>query len=393
MTARARRPCPVCGGKRRRVVYQQRFMDGPMGGGYDVAVCGRCGAGFADGIPPQAEMDRYYTEQSKYTTYDQENQSESPWDLARFQATTDQITPHLKSRDVRILDIGCATGGLLSVFKRSGFRNAIGVDPSPDCATAAARLHGVTVRTSTLAQLAFWKDRFDLVLMVGVLEHLREAKEAVRIAADLLTNGGLIYVAVPDVAGLASCPNAPYQQFSVEHVNFFSTTSLGRLMAGCGLADVHTWTWVLEWRERVFEPILGGLYERAPLPQHQAFDEITEAALERYLSFSRAADQGIISLLKSLKMSQEPIIVWGAGTLARRLLATTRFAEANIVAFVDSNPHNQGKVLASRPILHPKDIVGRNERILICSVSFAKEIASAIRRKYRLRNRIITLAD
>jgi len=184
-------------------------MDGPLGDGYNVVVCTHCGAGFADGIPSQADMDRYYTEQSKYT-YDHADGAESPWDLKRFEATVGQITHYLKSRDARILDVGCATGGLLSVFTKSGFENVMGVDPSPACAEAAERLHGVKVLVSTLSQLSNWRERFDLILMLGVLEHLREVKDAVRVASRLLTQGGYLYCAVPDVEGLASCSNAHY---------------------------------------------------------------------------------------------------------------------------------------------------------------------------------------
>jgi FlaA1/EpsC-like NDP-sugar epimerase len=98
-------------------------------------------------------------------------------------------------------------------------------------------------------------------------------------------------------------------------------------------------------------------------------------------------------VIDSLRRSQEPILVWGAGTLARRLLATTSFAEANITGFVDSNPHLQGQVLSHRPILGPGQIVGRKESILICSVSFAKEIAGEIRNQHGFQNRVISLSD
>jgi len=384
------RRCPICDGLGRRLIHRQRFIDGPMGDGYNVVVCTQCGAGFADGIPSQAEMDRYYIEQSKYT-YDHADGAESTWDLKRFEATVGQIAHYLKSRNARILDIGCATGGLLSVFKKSGFENVMGVDPSPACAEAAGRLHGVKVLVSTLFQLTDWEERFDLILMLGVLEHLREVKDAVRVASRLLTQGGHIYCAVPDVEGLASCSNAPYQQFSIEHVNFFSISSLERLMSECGMVEEHAWIWTVEWREKILEPIVSGLYKPKSVPMHQLFDERTGPAMERYLAFSKEGDRKIHTVIDSLRSSQEPILVWGAGTLARRLLATTRFAEANIAAFVDSNPHLQGHVLADRVILAPRQLKGRNESVVICSVTFAKEIAGAIRYQYGYFNRMISL--
>lgn len=388
MSGSISRLCPICGGFGRRVVHKQRFLDGPLVDAYDVTVCGQCGAGFADKIPLQADMDRYYADESKYT-YDQTDGSESHWDLRRFEETADQIIPHLKAHDTRILDIGCATGGLLSVFKKRGFVNLTGVDPSPRCATLARRLNDLKVRVATFAQLCNWRKHFDLILMVGVLEHLHEVRAAVGIALRLLSRGGLIYCAVPDVERLAVCPNAPYQQFSIEHVNFFSGSSLQRLMTECGMTEIRAWHWTAEWREGVNEPIVSGLYKVGNNPTQKAFDIITGPALERYLASSAAGDKSILALVESLVINQESILVWGAGTLTRRLLANTRFSEANIVAFVDSNARYQGRTLAGRPILSPKQITDRSEPILVSSVAFAKEITLAIREQYRLKNRII----
>jgi SAM-dependent methyltransferase len=384
------RLCPVCGSGERRLIYRQRFWDGPMGDGYDVVVCTDCGAGYADKIPSQAEMDRYYAEQSKYTN-DQSDGTESPWDLKRFEATAGQIIPHLKKHDTRILDIGCATGGLLSVLKKRGFANLLGVDPSPVCAALAGRLHDVEVKVATLAQLSNWKERFDLIMMVGVLEHLHNVKEAISILSGLLNPGGILYCAVPDVEGLAACPNAPYQQFSIEHVNFFSSTSLRRVMAECCMTEIQRWKWVVEWREDVNEPILSALYKYSGNRAERIFDVITGPALDRYLASSSAGDRTILMKIASLVSKKESILVWGAGTLTRRLLASTRFSEANIVAFVDSNTCYQGRTLAGRPILSPRQIMDRNEPILVCSVSFSKEIILSIRNQYRILNRIITL--
>jgi SAM-dependent methyltransferase len=383
------RPCPVCGGRERRLIYRQSFMEGPMGDSYDVVVCAQCGAGFADGIPAQDEMDRYYSEQSKYSRAFAGG-AESPWETRRFEVTARQAAEHVRCREASILDIGCATGGLLAAFTRLGFQDVTGVDPSPECAAAAKRLHGVSVRTATLAQLAGWDRRFDLILLVGVLEHVREAGRAVEIAAGLLKPGGLIYCAVPDVEGLAESVNAPFQQFSTEHVNFFSIHSMNRLFAAHAMASARAWRWTVEWREGVTEPVASGVYKAAPtgvLP----FDTATGPALERYVAASAKADLKILSAIESLRLSQEPIIVWGAGTLARRLLATTRFAEANIQAFVDSDPQQQGGRLAGRPIVRWDAATTRNETVIICSVAFEKEIADTIRGNRGYSGRVMTI--
>jgi SAM-dependent methyltransferase len=391
MTVESTRSCPVCDGAKRRILHHQQFLDGPIGDGYDVAICEQCGAGFADGIPSQATMDSYYAEQSKYT-YSHTDGAGSPWDIKRFEATLDQVIPRLTSRNARILDVGCATAGLLALLKARGYENVLGFDPSQECADTAKRMHGIEVRTGSFLQMENWTESFDLILMVGVLEHLHEAALSIRIISKLLRPDGLFYCAVPDVEGLADCANAPYQQFSVEHVNFFSKHSLDNSFIRNGLSPLSTSRWTIEWRERVFEPIASGIYKLGASGSF-AFDYSTAPALERYLYVSKKGDDAILAIIESLKKSGTPILAWGAGTLTRRLLATTDLAKVNIRAFVDSNPNLTGHTLANRPILAPDQIQDRKEHILICSQAFESEIVDAIRKKNRLGNPIIFLRD
>jgi 2-polyprenyl-3-methyl-5-hydroxy-6-metoxy-1,4-benzoquinol methylase len=401
----------------REMLHRQRFFEGPLGGGYDVTVCGNCGAGFADGIPSQAELDRYYAERSKYT-YAHANGAESPYDFKRFELIADQLEPHLPSKDARILDIGCATGGLLAVLKRRGYANVLGSDPSPACADAARRLHGIEVRAAALAEHAAWEDRFDVVLLVGVLEHLHEVRPAVKTIARLLRPGGLLYCAQPDVEAFAACENAPFQQFSMEHVNFFSQHSLQRLMAAEGLAPRRTWRWMVEWREGITDSVVSGVFSgekgegnrdvgnggshRRGLKGAEnekdrsssdgpPSDGVTAPALRDYLALSSAQEAAAIRQIEELVRTREPVLIWGAGTLTRRLLATTALGRANIVAFVDSNPALCGQTLAGRVVLSPGDLAGRVETVLICSRVFEAEIRRMISRSLHLANRVRSL--
>jgi SAM-dependent methyltransferase len=371
------RNCPVCDSSKRTVLHRQQFWDGPLGDGYDVVVCDECGCGFADGIPSQEEMDRYYAEQSKYA-YEHRNGLESPWDFDRFRTTVAHLTPFLKSSSAKILDIGCATGGLLSVFKGAGYTNLFGVDPSPVCSETAARLYGVNATAANVSGLEEWAERFDLILMLGVLEHLGEPGQSIRIARSLLNPGGRLYCAVPDVEGLVGCPNAPYQQFSFEHFNFFSIKSLNNLQSVNGLAPVNNWRWTTEWREGVMEPIASGLFECSEVGA-PSFDTSTQAALKAYIEVSAREDMDLFATIDSLRKSRQPILVWGTGTLARRLLASGRLSETNIVAFIDSSPQSQGKLLAGRSVLSPEQVSNRSESILICSRPFRMEIIATIR--------------
>ena len=382
----ALRPCPVCTSEGpRALVHRQRFQEGPLGEGYDVVVCAACGAGFADGIPTQAELDRYYEERSKYT-YAHAAGAESPYDFKRFELIADQIEAHLPDKTARILDIGCATGGLLAVLRRRGYTNVLGSDPSATCAEAARRLYGIEVKTATLAQHAAWTERFDAVLLVGVLEHVREVGAAVQTVAGLLAPGGKFYCAQPDVEAFAECHNAPYQQFSTEHVNFFSRISLGALLASAGLAPKQVWRWPVEWREGMTDSVVSGVFGRAVGAIDHGRDAITQAALQRYVEQSAAQEAGVLRVIEDLVRSQEPILIWGAGSFTRHLLASTPLGQANITAFVDSSLSQQAAMLLGRSVLAPSELADRPETIVICSLVFGAEIRCCITAELRLPN-------
>lgn len=387
----ALRPCPVCASSGpRTLLHRQRFQEGPLGDGYDVVVCAACGAGFADGIPAQAELDDYYAERSKYT-YAHTAGAESPYDFKRFELIADQIEAHVPDKSAQILDIGCATGGLLAVLRRRGYTNVLGSDPSATCAEAARRLYGIEVKTTTLAQHAAWTERFDAVLLVGVLEHVREVRAAVQVVAGLLALGGKLYCNQPDVGTFAECRNAPYQQFSAEHVNFFSRVSLCRLLANVGLAPLQLWHSQIEWREGMTDSMVSGVFGRAVGASDHGRDAITQAALQRYVEQSAAQEVGVLRVIEDLVRSQEPILIWGTGSFTRHLLTSTPLGQANIIAFVDSSLSQQASTLLSRRVLAPSALADRPEPILICSLVFGAEIRRTITAELRLSNCVRSL--
>jgi len=108
-----KRPCPVCGGEDRTILFHQTFSEfsgKALLNGYDVTCCNWCGCGFADGIPGQAEFDAYYRDLSKYE-YQHRDGAESAEDQDRFQVIAKALVPFIPSAEARILEVGCATGG------------------------------------------------------------------------------------------------------------------------------------------------------------------------------------------------------------------------------------------------------------------------------------------
>ena len=408
----AGRPCPACGDAAPETLWRQDFalIEGvSVLRGYDVVACTVCGMTYADGIPGQQALDQYYRDASKYE-FHQRGGAESACDAARLVITADAIATQVPVRGARVLDVGCATGRLLAELRTRGFTNLRGIDPSPSCVATARERYGVRADTATIAELGPADAGVDLIILVGVLEHLVNLDAALAALGACLATNGLVYVEVPDVTGFADWPNAPFQEFSVEHVNFFSPASLTRAMHERGFAA--------EWIERntrdqssgMTVANLAGLFRiggatratpaaasgiapgAGPATASPA-DQDSRASVLRYVARCAEDEREVHRRIDLLVGSQTPVIVWGVGTQTLRLLGTSALVRANIVAFVDSNMRYQGRRVCGRVVLAPSEVRSRAEPILVVSRGFDSEIRDQIRTELGLSNRTISLQE
>ncbi len=96
----------------------------------------------------------------------------------------------------RILEIGCGTGGNLPMLARFGAVSAV---ESDDFALACAReTPNVEIRKGRLPNsVPFEAQRFNLVCLFDVLEHVQDDVAALRTVADRIEPGGTAVLTVP----------------------------------------------------------------------------------------------------------------------------------------------------------------------------------------------------
>jgi SAM-dependent methyltransferase len=110
----------------------------------------------------------------------------------------DRLEARLKT-DAAILDFGCGYGRVLRLLRERGYRNLVGVDPSP-AMVAAARTEMPDTTIDLMANppdVARPDASFDAVLIISVLTCVPtdEGQEAMlREAHRLLRRGGLLYI-------------------------------------------------------------------------------------------------------------------------------------------------------------------------------------------------------
>ncbi len=397
------RACPVCRSGRGYFLHTQRFVlpEGhPLSEGYQVVGCERCGFVYANTAVSQADYDLFYARFSKYEdTQTATGGDATPWDVQRLEETAREIAGVISDPQARILDIGCANGGLLGQLKGLGYWQLVGLDPSPACAATTRRLHGLEAWAGSLGETTLDLGQFDCVILSHVLEHVQDLEPAMAALTRLVRPGGLLYVEVPDARRYRDFVTAPFQDFNTEHINHFSPRTLNYLLESRGWEFERGGTKTLVASPNTFYPAFYSFYTRSSSSQAVVEPGLIEPdtelieGIKAYIAQSQAILDRIERRLQDILARWPEVVVWGTGQLAMKLLAETSLAQARITAFVDSNPINWGQVLRGSPILGPQELQrqGYTGPIIITSILHQAAITRVIRESLNLPNEIVLL--
>jgi SAM-dependent methyltransferase len=333
---------------------------------------------FAAGLPDEARFSAYYDQSSKYDL-SAEGAVVSTFEARRYEDEARFIAAHVPDRNGPVLDIGTATGDLLVALRDLGFTSVHGVEPSPDAARRARATHGLDVIVGDARTAKAWDAGFAVVSLAAVLEHLVDPGPALSEIAELLSPEGLLYLLVPDAERFSEHIDAPYQEFSVEHINYFTPASLTNLLASISFEVVVHQATLLNMSHDSDGPAIEVLCRRTGRPPEIRIDSDGVDDLRRYVASCAAKEAGVLARIAKLAEDQSPIYVWGTGTNALHLLASSKLAECNILAFLDSNPHYVGQPLAGRMVIAPAELKNPEAPILVASAVSQTAIATAAR--------------
>ena len=143
-------------------------------------------------------------------------------------------------RDARILDLGCGHGSLVYFARQAGYRNAEGVDRSPEQVAEARRLGIEGVREGDLMDTldALPEGSQHVIIAFDVIEHFTREELLPFIDAVQRT-------LAPGGRWLIHTPNAESPFFGrirygdITHEQAFTVTSLNQLLRASGFADVR----------------------------------------------------------------------------------------------------------------------------------------------------------
>jgi 2-polyprenyl-3-methyl-5-hydroxy-6-metoxy-1,4-benzoquinol methylase len=205
-----------------------------------------------DPIPSQEEVDHYYREEF-YSTLKTFNDSslevqteEQDFFDSRWESICRVCEKYFgKIEGLSVFDIGFGFAQALLYFREKGMKVS-GLEPAPE-GVEYARARGLEVFQAGIEELDCVKDqRFDIVTIINVLEHLRNPSDTLlNVKKKLLNKNGLVVI---DVANeFNDFQIVAHSEFKLNrwwlcppnHINYFSISSLCNLLDKCGYRIVH----------------------------------------------------------------------------------------------------------------------------------------------------------
>lgn len=235
--------CPVCGDARVNFFASARDVEYyTSDNSFEYEQCANCGSVFLKS-PPLDQLRLIYP--ANYYSYRATQGADSI--LEKIKAKLDsrllnKLLRQIPGDSLNVLDVGGGSGWLLTLVRRISNRveqtHEVDLDEG---ARSAAEAAGHVFHTCRIEEFSS-QEKFDLILMLNLIEHVSDPRSVLDAMRQLLSPGGLILIKTPNVDTL-DCRlfrNHNWGGFHCpRHFVIFNRQSLNDLARRCGLEAVN----------------------------------------------------------------------------------------------------------------------------------------------------------
>jgi SAM-dependent methyltransferase len=146
-----------------------------------------------------------------------------------------KIVNFLRKKGVRtVLEVGSGNGSLLECLHDNGFE-VVGVEIDEACVKSIIK-KGILCYHGTIENVRAKLGVYDVVIMRQVLEHLYSPKDSLKIIHSILSDYGLLYLSVPNIASIEARLFGRYWRGLdlPRHITHFSRGTLNSLLKESG---------------------------------------------------------------------------------------------------------------------------------------------------------------
>lgn len=334
-------------------------------GQIDLVFCAACGFVHNRAFEPRLTeySERYVSTQTWSETF-----NAYQVDLA------DRLDRRFGLRGRRVVEIGCGRGEFLDLLSDRFGVEAIGVDPAAIARRAdqpgpSFIADYLTIETATDLKA-------DVLVCKMTLEHIADVRGFASMLRAVAANNPQmgLFVEVPDITRILE-ENA-YWDIYYEHCNYFSQTSLHRLLSDSGFGAIEIGT---EYGDQYLAAFADA---SAPAARVDA----TGAGYFEWqgLRFAKEVDASVRAWNAELSQraaAGERIVLWGSGSKAVSFLGVLT-DPATVDAVVDINPDRHGKFIAGtgHEIIAPARLVDlRPDCVVVMNRRYEAEIDAQLR--------------
>lgn len=249
--------CDLCGGNNFEVVYSKKgrhgqkylITDNSYGSHSQIVKCFACDLEFA------CPREKQVTINNRYQNFiDKKYEDEVINRGENYKRILSKLTMFSQSK--RLLDIGCATGGLLQTAKRQGW-TTMGLEPSR-WASGEARKKGLQVISGSIESVKI-TSRFNTITCIDVIEHVVSPSSLLAKTAKFISSGGVFCVVTPNKNSLLSkVLGEKWWHIRPDHIYYFTFQTLKIMLIKHGFQVIKTyqygWTFSYDyWISRIWK--------------------------------------------------------------------------------------------------------------------------------------------
>jgi len=206
--------------------------------------CGSCGFVSTYPFPDSAAIDAHYAQKFKQGNYQLLRKYSQSYNRV-YNDFIDVLDKALglngeKMTGLKVLDVGCFTGEFLCLMQERKDADVYGLELQADAvAIANQRLAGRVFKTDIFAENFPAKD-FDIITLLGIVEHVVDPVGLLKRSSQFLKPGGLLLIQTPNSGSFLArllgkwwLPYAP-----VEHIHLFTKKSFRLALGELGFKNL-----------------------------------------------------------------------------------------------------------------------------------------------------------
>ena len=190
---------------------------------FNLVRCKKCGLIYINPRPREISLQYESGESSPFAYYIRNTNADSK--------TFSYILSILSKYKIggRLLDIGCGVGTFLLVARAKGY-SVKGMDINRHCVEYCRNVLSLDVEYGPSENISL-SDRFDIVTLLSVIEHLPSPSKMLKLVTDVLSDKGILVISMMNTNSWAT---RKFQTKPKEHLYYFDTETIKKILINFG---------------------------------------------------------------------------------------------------------------------------------------------------------------